>query len=46
MITTRKGGQRGTVGIEVNQGLTFDRVYILPKYQNLYAGYGMSRMVK
>ncbi|MGI8600480.1 MAG: SusC/RagA family TonB-linked outer membrane protein [Chitinophagaceae bacterium] len=38
MITTRKGGQRGTVGIEVNQGLTFDRVYILPKYQNLYAG--------
>ena len=38
VITTRKRGERGTVGIEVNQGVTFDRVFILPKYQNLYAG--------
>lgn len=38
MITTRKRGDRNTAGIEVNQGITFDKVYILPKYQNLYAG--------
>ena len=38
VITTRKKGKAGTSGIEVNQGVTFDKVYILPKYQNLYAG--------
>lgn len=38
VITTRKRGARDGIGIEVNQALTFDRVYILPKYQNRYAG--------
>lgn len=38
VITTRKRGDRNTAGIEVNQGLTFDKVYILPEYQNLYGG--------
>ncbi|HEY0677754.1 MAG TPA: SusC/RagA family TonB-linked outer membrane protein [Chitinophagaceae bacterium] len=32
-----KKGQRG-IGIEVNTGLALDRIYILPKYQNEYAG--------
>lgn len=38
IVTTKKKGQRGTAGIEVTQGITFDKVYILPKYQNIYAG--------
>ena len=38
VITTRKRGAAGTAGIEISHGITFDRVYILPKYQNLYAG--------
>lgn len=38
VITTKKRGQAGTTGIEFSQGVTFDRVYILPKYQDLYAG--------
>jgi len=46
VITTRKGGQRGTAGIEVNQGITFDRVYILPEYQNLYAGGAVEELQK
>ena len=38
VITTKKRGSRQGIGIEVNQGVTVDRVYVLPKYQNLYAG--------
>jgi TonB-linked SusC/RagA family outer membrane protein len=46
VITTRKSGDRGTVGIEVNQGVTFDRVYVVPKYQNLYAGGGSGNLTR
>jgi TonB-dependent SusC/RagA subfamily outer membrane receptor len=38
VITTKKRSAKTGLGIEINQGVTFDRVYILPKYQNLYAG--------
>ncbi len=38
VITTRKKGRAGTSGIEFSQGVQFDRVYVLPDYQNLYAG--------
>ncbi|MCR6721303.1 MAG: SusC/RagA family TonB-linked outer membrane protein [Chitinophagaceae bacterium] len=38
VINLKKTGQSGAVGIEVNQGVTFDKVYIMPKYQNAYAG--------
>ena len=38
IITTKKSGGKSGTGIEVSQGVTFDKVYILPKYQNLYAG--------
>jgi TonB-linked SusC/RagA family outer membrane protein len=38
VITTRKKPKNGTMGIEVRQGLTFDKVYILPDYQDQYAG--------
>src|SRR6185503_5376981 len=38
VITTKKRGLAGSAGIEFSQGVTVDRVYVLPKYQNLYAG--------
>ncbi len=38
VINTKKRQARGGVGIEVNSGVTVDKVYILPRYQNLYAG--------
>ncbi len=39
IITTKKRVGRGNdIGIEVNTGVTIDKVYILPQYQNLYAG--------
>ena len=39
VINTKKArkGRKG-IGIEVNTGVTFDRIYVLPKYQNEYAG--------
>jgi TonB-linked SusC/RagA family outer membrane protein len=38
VITTKKRVSKTGLGIEINQGITFDKVYIVPKYQNLYAG--------
>ena len=38
IIINTKKGIPGRTSIEVNQGITFDRVYILPEYQNKYAG--------
>ena len=39
IITTKKKVGRGNqVGIEVNTGVTVDKAYILPQYQNQYAG--------
>ena len=39
VITTKKArrNQKG-IGIEINTGLQFDKVYIMPDYQNSYAG--------
>ena len=39
VITTKKG-KRGakSIGLEVNSTVQFDKVYILPNYQNTYAG--------
>src|SRR5438552_12341789 len=37
VISTKKAAA-GRTSIELNQGVTFDRVYILPIYQNKYAG--------
>lgn len=36
--TKKKSGGAGSVGIEVNSAVTVDKVYILPRYQNIYAG--------
>ncbi|MCA6475443.1 MAG: TonB-dependent receptor plug domain-containing protein, partial [Chitinophagaceae bacterium] len=38
VVTTRKGGSKKGIGIEVNQGLMFDRAAFLPNYQNEYGG--------
>jgi TonB-linked SusC/RagA family outer membrane protein len=38
VVTTRKGGGKKGIGIEVNQGLMFDKAAFLPKYQNEYGG--------
>lgn len=39
VITTKKGkkNQKG-LGIEINSGVQFDKVYIMPDFQNSYAG--------
>lgn len=39
IVTTKKAkrNQPG-IGLEINSGVQFDRVYILPDYQNAYAG--------
>lgn len=37
VVTTKKGLSKGN-NVEVNQSFTLDKVYILPKFQNLYAG--------
>ncbi len=40
IIITTKKGKAGTpgIGVEINHSTTFDRVYVLPRYQNEYAG--------
>lgn len=38
VITTKKGGARRGVGININSSIQFDNVYVLPNYQNEYAG--------
>jgi TonB-linked SusC/RagA family outer membrane protein len=43
VITTKKArkGQKG-IGVEINSGTRFDKVYITPQYQNSYAGGGVT----
>jgi len=45
VVTTKraKRGQKG-LGIEVNSGVQCDKLYILPNYQNVYAGGGASNL--
>ncbi|MEO1050313.1 MAG: SusC/RagA family TonB-linked outer membrane protein [Bacteroidota bacterium] len=38
LITTKKGSARKGLGIDFNHSTTFDRVYVLPEYQNEYGG--------
>jgi len=38
IISTKKGNSRKGIGIDFNHSTTFDRIYVLPKYQNEYAG--------
>ncbi|NCI47270.1 SusC/RagA family TonB-linked outer membrane protein [Sediminibacterium soli] len=47
VITTKKArrGEKG-IGVTVNSNVTFDKVYKLPKYQNVYAGGGNPDLTK
>lgn len=47
VITTRKAkkGAKG-IGIDINSGIQFDKVYILPNYQNSYAGGGRTNLTR
>lgn len=39
MITTKKGSKaRRGLGVTINSGLTFDRIFVFPKFQNKYGG--------
>lgn len=40
LITTKKGGNGGKLGISYSLNAQMDKVYILPKYQNSYGGGG------
>ena len=46
VVNTKKGKKNNGVGIEINSGVKFDNVYILPDYQNAYAGGGTSTLNK
>ncbi len=47
VITTKraKRGQKG-LGIDINSGAQWDRLYILPNYQNVYAGGGVGNLIQ
>lgn len=38
LITTKKGNKKRGLGVDINQSTSFENVYILPNYQNEYAG--------
>lgn len=38
IITTKKGKRGKGIGVDINSGVQFDKVYIVPEYQNAYAG--------
>lgn len=46
LVTTKRGKDKIGLGIELNQSTFFDNVYILPEYQNIYAGGGESELLK
>lgn len=46
VVTTKKGVKRPGIGIQFNQSTFLDKVYILPKYQNAYAGGGSADLIK
>ncbi len=46
VITTKKGESRKGLGIEVNQSFFVDNMYVLPKYQNSYAGGGSADLIR
>jgi len=46
VINTKKRGPKQGIGIEVTQSVQADKVYILPKYQNLYGGGGADQLTQ
>jgi TonB-linked SusC/RagA family outer membrane protein len=46
IMTSKKGISKKGIGLEINQSTFFDNVYILPKYQNSYAGGASADLIK
>lgn len=46
IVTTKKGAKTKGIGIEVNQSTFFDRVYVVPEYQDVYAGGGEADLIQ
>lgn len=46
VITLKKGKRNNGIGLEVNTGVQFDKIYVLPNYQNSYSGGSNSDMIK
>ncbi|CAN5806803.1 TonB-dependent receptor [soil metagenome] len=46
VITLKKGKKGKGIGVDVNTGAQFDNVYILPNYQNSYAGGNVQDLYK
>ncbi len=46
IVTSKKGSVRKGIGVEFNQSTFFESVYVLPKYQNSYAGGGAADLIK
>lgn len=46
LITTKKGRKSAGAGITVNLGATFENAYILPNYQDTYAGGSSSDLIQ
>jgi TonB-linked SusC/RagA family outer membrane protein len=48
IVITTKRAKRGAkgIGLEINSGVQFDKVYITPNYQNSYAGGGNPDLIK
>ena len=40
-----KRNQKG-IGVEVNTGIQFDKIYVVPNYQNAYAGGGVADLIE
>ncbi|HEY0743157.1 MAG TPA: SusC/RagA family TonB-linked outer membrane protein [Chryseosolibacter sp.] len=46
MVTTKRGKKGAGLGITVNNSTFFDKVYVLPRYQNDYAGGASADLIK
>lgn len=46
LVTTKKGAKGNGLGITVSQNVFYDNVYVLPKYQNSYAGGASADLMK
>lgn len=46
VINSKRAKKTKGIGIQVNTGITFDQIYVLPKYQNEYAGGGVGELTR
>jgi TonB-linked SusC/RagA family outer membrane protein len=46
LLTSKKGNKNSGLGVTVSQNTFFENVYVLPKYQNSYAGGASSDLIQ